>query len=73
MKKRTYMKSFLVFLLLGMVFASCCPKMDASPRVEAAFIKMLERTAAKLKFNPEQDAEFVKLKRRSIRTFRRGG
>ncbi|RLB06926.1 MAG: hypothetical protein DRG50_04285 [Deltaproteobacteria bacterium] len=69
MKRSTYMKSFVVFLLLGMVFASCCPKMDASTRVEATFIKMLERTAAKLKFSPEQYAEFVKLKAQIHKNF----
>ena len=60
-----------VVLSLGMILISCAPRVEGS-KMEKVFIKMLDRTAAKLNLNPEQKAEFAKLKAEVSLNFRDG-
>jgi len=51
-----------VILVFGAVFASCGPRMDDQRKVEAIFIKQLNKTAKKIALSTEQKAEFDTLK-----------
>jgi hypothetical protein len=63
MKTRRYGSAVVaVLFILGVIFASCAPRMDDQRKVEAIFIKHLNKTAAKLELNPEQKTEFERLK-----------
>ena len=73
MKKRTYGIALVaLLLLLGASFVSCGARMDDQRKVEAIFVKHLNKTAAKLELTPEQKTEFENLKAQIHQNFQEG-
>jgi hypothetical protein len=70
-KKGRFIIILTVILSLGVILISCAPRGEGS-KMETIFIKMLDKTAAKLNLNPEQKAEFAKLKAEVSLNFRDG-
>jgi hypothetical protein len=59
-------------LIVGIVLTSCAPRIDNDRKVEAIFIKHLNKTAAKLALSPEQKVEFDRLKEQIHQNFQEG-
>jgi hypothetical protein len=59
-------------LIGGIVLTSCAPRIDNDRKVEAIFIKHLNKTAAKLALSPEQKVEFDRLKEQIHQNFQEG-
>ena len=73
MKTRIYGIALVaVLFILGVVLFSCGPRMDDQRKVEAIFIKHLNKTAAKLELSPEQRTEFENLKAQIHQNFQEG-
>ena len=73
MKKRMYGIALVALLfILGVSLVSCGAKMDDQHKVEAIFIKHLNKTAAKLDLSPEQKTEFDNLKAQIHQNFQEG-
>jgi uncharacterized protein HemX len=73
MKKILYgIALMVVLLILGGGLFSCGPQMDDQRKVEAIFIKHLNKTAAKLELSPEQKTEFENLKAQIHQNFQEG-
>jgi hypothetical protein len=73
MKKRMYGIALVALLLiLGAGLVSCGAKMDDQRKVEAIFIKHLNKTAAKLELSIEQKTEFETLKAQIHQNFQEG-
>jgi hypothetical protein len=73
MKKRMYGIALVALLLiLGVGLVSCGARMDDQRKVEAIFIKHLNKTAAKLELSPGQKTEFETLKAQIHQNFQEG-
>ena len=73
MKKRMYGIALVALvLILGVGLVSCGARMDDQRKVEAIFIKHLNKTAAKLALSPEQKTEFEHLKAQIHQNFQEG-
>jgi predicted transcriptional regulator len=73
MKKRMYGIALAALLLIfGAGLFSCGAQMDEQRKVEAIFIKHLNKTAAKLELSAEQQAEFENLKEQIHQNFQEG-
>lgn len=73
MKKKMYGIGIVAALLvLGAVFAACGPRMDDQRKVEAIFIKQLNKTVKKLALSTEQKTEFEALKTQIHQNFQSG-
>jgi hypothetical protein len=73
MKKRMYGIALVALLfILGVGFVSCGARMDDQRKLEAIFIKHLNKTAAKLELSPGQKTEFETLKAQIHQNFQEG-
>jgi hypothetical protein len=73
MKKKMYGIGIVAALFfLGAVFAACSPRMDDQRKMEAIFIKQLNKTAKKLALSTEQTAAFDTLKTQIHQNFQAG-
>ena len=65
-------KTFLTPNNIGISTFGCCPKMDVLSKAEKIFIKMVDRTAAKLDLNEDQKVKLVQLKVNIRKNFEEG-
>jgi len=68
---RTFSCLFVV-ILFGILVAGCHPKIDTMAEAEKIFIKMADKTAAKLELNQEQKILLEKLKLDLRKNFQEG-
>jgi len=68
---RTF-RCFFVVILFGVLLAGCHPKIDTMAEAEKIFIKMADKTAAKLELNQEQKILLEKLKLDLRKNFQEG-
>jgi hypothetical protein len=60
-------------VLFGISFAGCHPKIDTMAEAEKIFVKMVDKTAAKLELNQDQKILLEKLKLDIRKNFQEGG
>jgi hypothetical protein len=68
---RTF-RCFFVVILFGVLLAGCHPKIDTMAEAEKVFVKMADKTAAKLELNQEQKILLEKLKLDLRKNFQEG-
>jgi hypothetical protein len=61
-----------VVILFGILVAGCHPKIDTMAEAEKGFVKMADKTAAKLELNPDQKILLEKLKLDLRKNFQEG-
>jgi hypothetical protein len=62
-----------VVVLFGISLAGCHPKIDTMAKAEKIFVKMVDKTAAKLELNQDQKILLEKLKLDIQKNFQDGG
>jgi hypothetical protein len=62
MNLRRYIISSILVVLLAVSFIGCCPRVDLLSKAERGFIKMVDKTAAKLDLSEDQKVQLEKLK-----------
>ena len=62
----------LTVVIIGISSFGCCPKMDVLGKAEKVFIKMVDRTAAKLDLNEDQKVKLAQLKADIRKNFEEG-
>ena len=62
MKLNRYLIAFLLVIFLGVSLVGCCPKIDMMAMAEKAFIKNVDRAAAKLDLTADQKIQLERLK-----------
>jgi hypothetical protein len=62
----------MVVLLFGILLAGCHPKIDTMAEAEKVFVKMADKTAAKLELNQDQKILLEKLKLDLRKNFQEG-
>jgi hypothetical protein len=62
----------MVLIFLAFSMAGCHPKIDTMSKAEKIFIKMVDKTAAKLNLNDEQKIQLVQLKADIRKNFQEG-
>lgn len=62
----------MVVFLFGILLAGCHPKIDTMAEAEKAFVKMVDKTAAKLELNQDQKILLERLKLDLRRNFQEG-
>ena len=72
MKRSWYFTGLMVLIFLGFSMAGCHPKIDTMAKAERIFIKMVDKTAAKLNLNDEQKIQLVQLKADIRKNFQEG-
>ena len=65
--------SLIVAALFGITLAGCHPKIDTLAEAEKVFVKMADKTAAKLDLNQDQKILLEKLKLDLRKNFQEGG
>ena len=73
MKWNRLFLSLLMVVLFGLSLAGCHPKIDTMSEAEKMFIKMIDKTAAKLELNQDQKILLEKLKLDIRKNFQEGG
>jgi hypothetical protein len=68
---RTF-RCFFVVILFGILLAGCHPKIDTMAEAEKVFVKMADKTAAKLELNQDQKILLEKLKLDLRKNFQEG-
>jgi len=68
---RTF-RCFFVLILFGILLAGCHPKIDTMAEAEKVFVKMADKTAAKLELNQDQKILLEKLKLDLRKNFQEG-
>ena len=63
---------FFVVILLGVSFVGCRPRIDTMAKAEKVFIKMVDKTAAKLDLNEDQKTRLDRLKLDIHKNFQEG-
>jgi uncharacterized membrane protein YccC len=72
MKSNRYLPVFVIVILLGVVFIGCRPRVDTMAEAEKVFIKMVDKTAAKLDLNGDQKIQLERLKSDIRENFQEG-
>jgi uncharacterized C2H2 Zn-finger protein len=72
MKRTRYLIYLMVTILLGGLFAGCCPRVDILSEAEKGFIKKVDKTAGKLDLNEDQKAKLEGLKAEVRKNFEEG-
>ena len=72
MKLDRYLTCFSVVILLGVSLIGCHPKIDTMSETEKVFVKMVNRTAAKLDLKEEQKIQLEKLRIDIHKNFQEG-
>jgi hypothetical protein len=72
MKSNWYLRVLVIAILLGGLFIGCRPRVDTMAKAEKVFIKMVDKTAAKLDLNQEQESQLEQLKMDIRKNFREG-
>ncbi len=72
MKLNRYIMCFFIVILLGASFIGCRPRMDIMSKAERVFIKMVDKTAAKLDLNGDQKIQLERLKLDIRKNFQEG-
>ena len=72
MKLNRYIMGFSILILLGVSFIGCRPRMDIMSKAERIFIKMVDKTAAKLDLNEDQKIQLERLKLDIRKNFKEG-
>jgi len=62
----------MVVVLFGILLAGCHPKIDTMAEAEKVFVKMVDKTAAKLELNQDQKILLEKLKLDVRKNFQEG-
>ena len=68
---RTF-RSLFVVILFGILLAGCHPRIDTMAEAEKGFVKMADKTAAKLELNQDQKILLEKLKLDLRKNFQEG-
>ena len=72
MKFNRYLSYLAIVILFGVLFIGCRPKMDTMSRAEKVFVKMVDKTAAKLDLNEDQEIQLGRLKMDIRKNFQEG-
>jgi DNA anti-recombination protein RmuC len=72
MKRSWYLLGLMVLIFSAFSPFGCHPKMDTMSKAEKIFIKMVDKTAAKLNLNDEQKIRLVQLKADIRKNFQEG-
>lgn len=72
MKLNRYISYAVLVALLGILFIGCRPRVDTMAKTEKIFIKMVDKTAAKLNLNEDQKIQFERLKSDIRENFQEG-
>ena len=72
MKLNRYLSYSAIVILLGVLFIGCRPRMDTMSKAEKVFIKMVDKTAAKLDLNEDQEIQLERLKMDIRKNFQEG-
>jgi hypothetical protein len=72
MKLNRYGMCFFILILLGVLLIGCRPRMDIMAKAERIFIKMVDKTAAKLDLNEDQKIQLEQLKLDIRKNFHEG-
>jgi hypothetical protein len=70
-RNRTF-RCLFVAILFGILLAGCHPKIDTMAQAEKVFVKMADKTAAKLELNQDQKILLEKLKLDLRKNFQEG-
>jgi hypothetical protein len=73
MKVHRYFVYLIAVFLLGVTFVGCRPKIDTMAKAEKIFIKMVDKTAAKLDLTEDQKIQLERLKIDIRKNFQDGG
>ena len=72
MKSNWYLHGLVIAILLGGLSIGCRPRVDTMAKAEKVFIKMVDKTAAKLDLNQEQESQLERLKMDIRKNFQEG-
>ena len=72
MKRNRYLLGLTMAILLGGLFIGCRPRVDTMAKAEKVFINMVDKTAAKLDLNKEQESQLEQLKTDIRKNFQEG-
>jgi uncharacterized membrane protein YccC len=72
MKSNRYLPVLVIVILLGVLFIGCRPRVDTMAEAEKVFIKMVDKTAAKLDLNGDQKIQLERLKSDIRENFQEG-
>lgn len=72
MKLNRYISYAAIVALLGVIFVGCRPRIDTMSKAERVFIKMVDKTAAKLDLNEDQKIQLERLKSDIRENFQEG-
>ena len=72
MKLNRYISYAAIVALLGVLFIGCRPRIDTMAETEKIFIKMVDKTAAKLDLNEDQKIQLERLKSDIRENFQEG-
>ena len=72
MKLNRYICYAAIVALLGVLFIGCRPRIDTMAETEKIFIKMVDKTAAKLDLNEDQKIKLERLKSDIRENFQEG-
>ena len=72
MKPNRYLPGLIIVILLGVLFIGCRPRIDTMAETEKIFIKMVDKTAAKLDLNEDQKIQLERLKSDIRENFQEG-
>jgi hypothetical protein len=73
MHRNRTLSCLFVVILFGILLAGCHPKIDTMAEAEKVFVKMVDKTAAKLELNQDQKILLEKLKLDIRKNFQEGG
>jgi hypothetical protein len=72
MNRTRTLRCLFVVILFGILVAGCHPKIDTMAEAEKVFVKMADKTAAKLELNQDQKLLLEKLKLDLRKNFQEG-
>ena len=72
MKTNRYLHVLVIVILLGVLFIGCRPRVDTMAEAEKVFIRMVDKTAAKLDLNGDQKIQLERLKSDIRENFQEG-
>ncbi len=72
MKLNRSLMVIAIVVILGGLFAGCCPRVDILLEAEKGFIKKVDKTAGKLDLNEDQKAKLEGLKAEVRKNFEEG-
>lgn len=72
MKLNRYVFYSAMVMILGVLFIGCRPRIDTMSKAEKVFVKMVDKTAAKLNLNEGQKVQLERLKMDIRKNFQDG-